>query len=66
MSIKRCPLTRLPDVSWQVADWQQSVVHPTYDITGGGRDIAARSLHNMLRVYTNSVSSSCMGIAAGG
>jgi hypothetical protein len=34
MSIKRCPLTKLPDVSWEVADWQQSVVHPTYDITG--------------------------------
>jgi hypothetical protein len=34
MSIKRCPLTQLPDVSWEVADWQQSVVHPTYDITG--------------------------------
>uniref|UniRef100_A0A383VWF0 Uncharacterized protein n=1 Tax=Tetradesmus obliquus TaxID=3088 RepID=A0A383VWF0_TETOB len=34
MSIKRCPLTRLPDVSWEVRDWQQSVVHPTYDITG--------------------------------
>jgi hypothetical protein len=34
MSIKRCPLTKLPDVSWEVTDWQQSVVHPTYDITG--------------------------------
>jgi hypothetical protein len=34
MSIKRCPLTRLPDVTWEVTDWQQSVVHPTYDVTG--------------------------------
>jgi hypothetical protein len=37
MSIKRSPLTRLPDVTWEVSDWQQSVVHPTYDVTGAQR-----------------------------
>lgn len=34
MSIKRCPLTRLPDVSWEVTDWLESLVHPTYDVLG--------------------------------
>jgi hypothetical protein len=44
MSIKRCPLTQLPDVSWEVADWQQSVVHPTYDITS-----RLTSTHDLLK-----------------
>lgn len=34
MGIKRCPLNRLPDVEWSVTDFQQSVVHPTYDVRG--------------------------------
>lgn len=38
ISIKRCPLMRLAgheDLTWEVTDWQQSVVHPTYDLMGG-------------------------------
>lgn len=38
ISIKRCPLMRLAghqDLTWEVTDWQQSVVHPTYNLMGG-------------------------------
>jgi hypothetical protein len=36
MGIKRCPLHRLPDVTWEVADYQASAVHFTYDVRGRG------------------------------
>jgi hypothetical protein len=53
ISIKRCPLTRLPDVSWEVSDWQQSVVHPTYDTTGEGT--AGSLLYNGCSPYSASL-----------
>jgi hypothetical protein len=42
MGIKRCPLHRLPDVTWEVADYQASAVHFTYDIRGIGVRLARR------------------------
>jgi hypothetical protein len=53
MSIKRCPLTKLPDVSWEVADWQQSVVHPTYDISGGRLSTWCRAFGRLQPIVTN-------------
>jgi hypothetical protein len=37
ISIKRCPLMRMAghqDLTWEVTDWLQSVVHPTYNLMG--------------------------------